>query len=56
MHDTVILLPLKDEDHQYMEKPQTNKHIQKFLTDLKPEDHNVTFETFLHKLNVTEEE
>ena len=57
MHDTVIIQPLKDEDHQYMEKhKQTNKHIQKFLTDLKPEDYNITFDTFLHKLNVTEEE
>ena len=40
-----------------MEKhKQTNKHIQKFLTDLKPEDYNITFDNFLHKLNVTEEE
>ena len=57
MCDTEILRPLKDEDHQYMEKhKQTNKHVQKFLTDLKPEDYNITFDTFLHKLNVTEEE
>ena len=57
MHDTVILQPLKDGDHQYMEKhKQINKHIQKFLSDLKPEDYNITFDTFLHKLNVTEEE
>ena len=40
-----------------MEKhKQTNKHIQKFLNDLKQEDYNMTFNTFLHKLNVTEEE
>ena len=57
MHDTVILRPLKDEEHQDMEKhKQTNKHIQKFLNDLKPEDYNIKFNTFLHKLNVTEEE
>ena len=57
MCGTVILRPLKDEDHQDMEKhKQTNKHIQKFLTDLKPEDYKITFDTFLHKLNVTQEE
>ena len=35
---------------------QINKDIQKFLTDLKPEDYNITFDTFLHKLKMTEEE
>ena len=52
MRDTVILRPLKDEDHQYMEKhKQTNKHIQKFLTDLKPEDYNITFFPLLIRNN-----
>ena len=57
MHHTLTLQPLKDEDHWCVEKhKQINKDIQKFLTDLKPENYNITFDIFVHKLKVTEEE